>query len=107
MAAVVNDLLVGGIVDSRDVARVAGATTRSVTRWRKGSSPRRPAEDRLLQLKTVVDTLRQVMREEPARLWIRSPSPDLGHEKPLVLIERGEWQRVHGAILALAEGLTL
>jgi len=32
--------------------------------------------------------------------------PDLGYEKPLDLIERGEYRRVIGAILALAEGVT-
>jgi hypothetical protein len=47
-----------------------------------------------------------VLREEPAHLWIRSPNPDLGYDKPLDLIERGEYRRVIGAILALAEGVT-
>lgn len=106
MAAVVDDLLIDDIVDSPDVAKVTGATPRSVTRWLEGASPRRPAEERLLELKAVVDVLRRVLREEPARLWIRSPNPDLGYEKPLDLIERGEYRRVIGAILALAEGTT-
>jgi hypothetical protein len=50
--------------------------------------------------------LRRVLREEPARLWIRSPNADLDYEKPLDLIERGEYRRVIGVILALAEGVT-
>lgn len=106
MAALVDQLLVDDIVDSPDVARVTGATSRSVTRWLGGASPRRPAEERLLELKAVVDVLRRVLRDEPARLWIRSPNPDLDYEKPLDLIERGEYRRVIGAILALAEGVT-
>lgn len=106
MAAVVDELLVDDIVDSPDVARVTGATARSVTRWLEGTSPRRPAEERLLELKAVIDILRRVMREEPARLWIRSPNPDLDYEKPLDLIERGEYRRVIGVILAIAEGVT-
>lgn len=106
MAALVDQLLVDDIVDSPDVARVTGATSRSVTRWLEGASPRRPAEERLLELKAVVDVLRRVLRDEPARLWIRSPNPDLDYEKPLDLIERGEYRRVIGAILALAEGVT-
>jgi uncharacterized protein (DUF2384 family) len=106
MAALVDELLVDDIVDSPDVAKVTGATPRSVTRWLGGASPRRPAEERILELKAVVDVLRRVLRDEPARLWIRSPNPDLDYEKPLDLIERGEYRRVIGAILALAEGVT-
>ena len=106
MAALVDELLVDDIVGSPDVARVTGATPRSVTRWREGASPRRRAEERLLELKAVVDVLRRVLRDDPARLWIRSPNPDLDYEKPLDLIERGEYRRVIGTILALAEGVT-
>ena len=106
MATLVDELLMDDIVDSPDVARVTGATARSVSRWLEGASPRRPAEERLLELKSVLDLLRRVLREEPARLWIRSPNPDLDYEKPLDLIERGEYRRVIGSILALAEGVT-
>lgn len=106
MAAVVDELLTDDIVDSPDVARVTGATPRSVHRWLEGASPRRPAEERLLELKAVVDVLRQVMHDDPARLWIRSPNPGLDYEKPLDVIERGDYRRVIAAIVALAEGVT-
>jgi hypothetical protein len=106
MAALVDDLLLDDIVDTPDVAKVTGATQRSVTRWLEGASPRRPAEERLLELKAVVDLLRRVLREDPAHLWMRSPNPDLDYEKPLDLIERGDYRRVIGAILAMAEGVT-
>jgi uncharacterized protein (DUF2384 family) len=106
MAVVVDQLLIDEIVDSPDLAKVTGTTPRSVTRWLEGASPRRSAEERLLELKAVVDVLRRVLREEPARLWLRSPNPDLDYEKPLDLIERGEYRRVIGTLLALAEGVT-
>lgn len=106
ITAVVDDLLDGEIVDSPDVARVVGATARSVTRWSEGSTPRRSNEERLLELKAVVDLLRQTLRNEPARLWIRSPNPQLAYEKPLDLVQRGEYRRVIGAVLAMAEGVT-
>ncbi|MGH8924478.1 MAG: hypothetical protein ACRDWA_07580 [Acidimicrobiia bacterium] len=60
----------------------------------------------MLELKGVLDVLRRVLREDPAHIWIRSPNPDLSYEKPLVLIERGDYRRVIGAILAMAEGIT-
>lgn len=106
VAVLVDDLLIDGIVDSPDVARVTGATPRSVSQWLEGTSPRRPAEERLLELKAVVNLLRQVLRKEPARLWLRSPNPELDYEKPLDLVERGEYRRVIGAVRALAEGVT-
>jgi uncharacterized protein (DUF2384 family) len=106
VATLVDELLVEEVVDSPDVAKVTGTTARSVSRWLQGAAPRRPAEERLVELKAVVDLLRRVLRDEPARLWIRSPNPGLGYEKPLDLIEQGEYRRVIGAILALAEGVT-
>ena len=104
---VIEDLFRGQIVDGSDVARVLGTSARSVNRWvHAGSLPRRESEERLLELKAVVDVLREVLRDEPARLWIRTPNPTLDYEKPIELIERGEYRRVIGAIRALGEGVT-
>jgi hypothetical protein len=46
------------------------------------------------------------MRDSAARLWLRSPNPDLGYEKPLDLIAQGHYQRVIDLLLAIAEGVT-
>ncbi|MGH2747795.1 MAG: antitoxin Xre/MbcA/ParS toxin-binding domain-containing protein [Actinomycetota bacterium] len=100
-------LLDGDVVDAADVARVLGTRPRSVTRWQSARTvPRRASEERLLELKAVVDLLRGVLREQPARLWLRSPNPDLGYEKPLDVIAKGEYQWVIDSIMALAEGIT-
>ena len=107
VATILDELFEGGVVDGPDVARVLGTSPRSVARWhRTGATPRRDTEERLAELKAVVDLLRTVLRDEPARLWLRSPNPELGYEKPIDLIERGEYRRVIGALLALAEGVT-
>ena len=106
MVGVIDGMLAGKVVDPPDVAKVTRATARSVSRWMEGVEPRRAAEERLLELRSVVDLLRQVMRDEPARIWLRSPEPELAYEKPLDLIERGEYRRVIGVLLALAEGVT-
>jgi uncharacterized protein (DUF2384 family) len=60
----------------------------------------------LLELKAVVDQLRRVLRDEPARLWLRSPNPSLDWRKPLDLVTESEYRRVIGAALAMAEGVT-
>lgn len=107
VAVLVDRLLDGDVVDAADVARALGTRPRSVSRWQSAQSmPRRDSEERLLELKAVVDLLRGVLRDQPARLWLRSPNPDLGYEKPLDVIAKGQYQRVIDSIMALAEGVT-
>lgn len=105
--ALLDELIDTKVLDTSDVAKVTGSTPRSVSRWTAAkATPRREAEDRLLELKAVTDQLRSVLRDEPARLWLRGPNPDLDWRKPLELIGKGEYRRVVGAILAMAEGVT-
>jgi uncharacterized protein (DUF2384 family) len=104
---VLDDVLSGEVVDTNDVARVLGSTPRSVARWQSAAAaPRRESEERLLELKSVVDLARRHLRPESARLWIRSPNPELAYEKPIDLLAHGEYRRVIGALLAMAEGVT-
>lgn len=96
------------MVDTTDLARVSDTNPRSVARWKcKESIPRREAEERLLELRAVVDLARKVMRDDAARFWMRSPNPDLGYEKPLDLVAEGQYQRVIDLLLALSEGVTV
>lgn len=104
---VLSDLLSDEIVDANDVARVVRQTRRSVVRWQSAElTPRRKSEERLLELKSVVDLARRLLRPESARLWLRSPNPELDDDKPLDLIAQGEYRRVIGALLEMAEGVT-
>jgi putative toxin-antitoxin system antitoxin component (TIGR02293 family) len=107
LSGVLDELIDTHLVDTGDLAQITGTTARSVSRWTSAKAmPRRDAEDRLLELKAVVDQLRSVLREEPARLWLRSPNPDLDWRKPLELIAEGQYRRVIGSALAMAEGVT-
>lgn len=107
LTALLDHLYEGDVVDTADVARVSDTTPRSVSRWRsEGVTPRRESEERLLELRAVVDLARKVMRDDAARLWMRSPNPDLGYEKPLDLVAQGRYQQVIDLLLALAEGVT-
>ena len=97
----------GDVVDTADLARVSDTNPRSVTRWKaQAAVPRREAEERLLELRAVVDLVRKVMRDDAARLWMRSPNPDLGYDKPLDLVANGRYQMVIDLLLAIAEGVT-
>jgi putative toxin-antitoxin system antitoxin component (TIGR02293 family) len=96
-----------GLLDTGDIARVLGTTERSVQRWaNEDSSPRREALDHLLELKAVLDLALEVCRPGDARIWLRSPIPALGYDKPLDLIRDREYRRVIAALTALAEGVT-
>jgi putative toxin-antitoxin system antitoxin component (TIGR02293 family) len=104
---VVSDILASDIVDTGDVAKVAHSSVRSVLRWQDpGTSPRRDTEERLLELKAVLDLARRVFGDETARLWLRSPVPALDYEKPLELVAAGQWREVIDVLLAFAEGVT-
>lgn len=102
-----NQLGKGDLLAITDLARVTGTSPRSVARWKVGAAtPRRGAEERLLELLAVVDLTRRVMSDDAARYWMRSPNPELGYKKPLDLVAAGHYQRVVDLLLALAEGVT-
>lgn len=108
LSSLLDHLSDGDVVDTSDLARVSDTNPRSVARWKAHTAvPRRDAEERLLELRAVVDLARRVMRDDAARVWLRSPNPDLGYRKPLELVAEGKYQRVIDVLLALAEGVTV
>lgn len=107
MRAVLDELIESGVVNAGDIAQITATTRRSVSRWIGSEAmPRRDAEDRVVELKAVVDLVRFVFRDEPARLWLRRPNPLLDWRKPLELIAEGEYRSVIASVLAIAEGVT-
>ncbi len=103
----VAEILDGDLVTAADVARIADSTPRSVARWQSGAAnPRRASEERLLELKAVLDLARQTLPEPAARHWLRTPVPDLDYKKPIDVIADGQWRRVVDTLLAFAEGVT-
>ena len=94
-------------MDTADLARVSATHPRSVVRWlTQETKPRRQAEERLLELRAVVNLARTVMQDDAARFWMRSPNRDLGYKKPLDLVATGQYERVIDLLLALSEGIT-
>jgi uncharacterized protein (DUF2384 family) len=107
LAQTLAELFRSEVLDAADIARVLGTNVRSVNRWAaERHAPRRDSEERFLELKAVVDLLRTVVRDETARLWLRSPNPDLDWHKPLDVVAQGEYRRVLASIAAMAEGVT-
>ncbi len=88
------------------VARVVGASPRSVSRWaRQRAAPRAVARERLLELSAIVTELSKVIRPDAAEAWLFTPNPLLDFERPLDLMQSGEYKRVLAAIEALADGV--
>ena len=107
LGTLLDHLYEGHVVDTADLARVSETNPRSVARWRsQETAPRRHAEERLLELRAVIDLARRVMRDDAARFWMRSPNRDLGYEKPLDLVAAGQYKRVIDLLLAVGEGVT-
>jgi hypothetical protein len=77
-----------------------------VARWAQGEGgPRAGARDRLLELSAVVAELSKVVQPEAAEAWLLAPNPLLDFERPLDLIQHGDYRKVIGAIEGLADGV--
>jgi transcriptional regulator with XRE-family HTH domain len=93
-------------LDQAEVARVLGASPRTVSRWlREEASPRPDARERLLEFLAVLERLSATLRPEPAHDWLFSPNPLLSHHKPADLLREGRYLEVLGAVDALGEGV--
>jgi hypothetical protein len=90
---VLSEVLADDVVDTGNVARVRGATPRSIARWQAAEvSPRRESEERLLELKAVVDLAAMAALTRPKQ---QAPTYD-----PL----SGEGARIHGGRINPPDG---
>ena len=93
-------------LSSEDVARVVGATARTVARWATGANtPRGETRDKLLQLAAVTQQLSKVMTRDAAAAWLHEPNALLGNLSPMDLIKQGRASEVLNLIDAIADGV--
>ncbi len=93
-------------LDQADLARILGASPRTVARWLHAeTAPRRDTRERILELVAVLDALSDTVQGQNAYDWLFSPIPALRHRKPADLLAEGRYREVLGAIDALAEGV--
>lgn len=89
-----------------DVAKVVGASPRSISRWAHGEAdPRSRPRDRLLEVAAVVTELSRVLVPDAAHVWLFTPNPFLEFDRPIDLVSEGEYRRTLTAIGALADGV--
>jgi len=93
-------------LDQADLARILGASPRTVSRWLQAeTAPRRDSRERILELVAVLHALSKTVHGQTAYDWLYSPIPALDHRKPADLLAEGRYREVLGAIDALAEGV--
>ncbi|MDE0196002.1 MAG: DUF2384 domain-containing protein [bacterium] len=91
ISSLLDNVCAGGVLTVGDLAQVTRTSKRDVVRWRyRGATVRRDVEERLLELRAVVDLARKAMPDREARAWLRSPQPELEGNRPLDAISEGK-----------------
>ncbi len=105
--ALLDNVCAGGVLNIGDLAQVTRTTRRNVVRWRyRGATVHRDVEERLLELRSVVDLARRAMPDREARSWLRSPQNDLDGRKPLDLVSEGMTYLVIDVLAVIVEAAT-
>ena len=105
--SLLDNVCAGGVLTVGDLAQVTRTSKRNVVRWRyRGATVRRDVEERLLELRAIVDLARRAMPDQEARSWLRSPQPELDGQRPLDLVSEGTAYLVIDVLSALVEATT-
>ncbi len=105
IAARLRTILAKSGMRSHKVAGLLGTTPQTVSRWQRGRVEPRPSNlDRLLTLEWLVVQLSELYPPEEARLWLLSPHPLLGGERPADRIQKGRVEDVLSLIEQLTSG---
>lgn len=89
-----------------DVARIVKTDRRTVARWlRRETEPRWENREKVLELLAVMERLFQVLKPDASYDWLFSPNPDLKFQKPVDLLQEGDFRTVLGLIDSMGEGV--
>ena len=89
-----------------DVAKVVGASARTVARWAAGENlPRGSARQRLLDLAAVSQQVAKVMKPEAAAVWLHEPNRELHNTRPIDLVAQGRSSEVLDLLDSIADGV--
>lgn len=95
----------GSALSSAEIGSLTGVSERQVQRWASGASrPDGDSRTRLLELKYVVDQLREVYTEDGVEIWLHGRNRGLGGQRPVALLEAGQFDLVLEAIERLRTG---
>jgi uncharacterized protein (DUF2384 family) len=103
-AKIVDDLR-GGMLSTAEIGVLTRVSERQVQRWASGTSrPDGESRTRLLEVKYVVDLLREVYTDEGAEIWLHGRNRSLGGARPIELLSAGNFDVVLEAIERLRVG---
>ncbi len=95
----------GSALSTAEIGTLTGVSERQVQRWASGTSrPEVDSRSRLLELKYVVDQLRDVYTEDGVEIWLHGRNRGLGGQRPITLLEAGQFDVVLEAIERLHTG---
>ena len=88
--------MIGSVgVTQVEVAKVVGSSPRTVQNWASGANaPRGRSADRLLDLHTIIDVLRDTYTPEGMEIWLRSRNRNLDLQRPIDLLMEGRTDEV-------------
>jgi len=92
-------------VSQETLSRILNVSLRTTSRWMKGQVvPRGKPE--LSRLARIVSLLQKTLpNTEAIRDYLNHPNPNLGNEKPISILARGEFDRIESDLVALQEGV--
>jgi len=105
VAARIANIRERGGIRAREVADLLETTPQTVSRWQTGRAEPQPDRlERLLILEWLVGQLSEIYEPGEARLWLYSPHPILGGQRPADRIQTGDVDAVLAIIAQLRDG---
>lgn len=90
---------------SSELAAITGVRERQVQNWAAGTSrPGGASRDRLLEVKYIVDLLKEVYTPEGIDIWVHARNRSLDGHRPIDLLKAGEFREVLNAVERLTAG---
>jgi hypothetical protein len=91
---VIEEVTDAGITQA-ELGQAVGAGPRSVQNWVSGqNTPRGKTAERLLDLRTIVEILRDSYTEEGIKIWLHSRNRNLDLRRPIDLLTQGQMDEV-------------
>jgi uncharacterized protein (DUF2384 family) len=88
-----------------ELAEIVGVRERQIQHWAAGvHKPQGEARDRLLEVRYIVDQLRDVYTPEGIDIWLHGRNRSLEGRRPIDLLRTGDFRTVLAAIERLQAG---
>lgn len=104
--SIVEEIRLNGLT-SAEIGLITGVRERQVQNWAAGSSrPGGETRDRLVDVYYIVQQLQSVYRPEGIEIWLHARNRELGGERPIDILARGDFAPVVEAVDRLQVGAT-